>query len=108
MQPPKRKMKLIEMKINKICALAVLLAAVMLLAPSVSSAANEAEVRGAVQQVFQQLKSRDYNGLYEWLPASSRSRMSRDVSPTLSARAGHVCVDRSTLARCACQKTWPW
>ena len=92
MQPPKRKMKLIEMKIKKICALAVLMAGLMLLAPGVSRAADEAEVRGAVQQVFQQLKSRDYNGLYEWLPASSRNRMSRERFANALKRAQDMYV----------------
>ena len=85
-------MKLIEMKINKMSLLAVLFAVLMLLTPSVSSAADEAEVRGAVQQVFQQLKSRDYNGLYEWLPASSRSRMSRERFANALKRAQDMYV----------------
>ena len=41
-------------------------------------AANQADVRSAVQTVFEQLKSRNYDALYEMLPGSSRSRMSRD------------------------------
>ena len=40
-------------------------------------AANEGEVRGTVQRVFQQLKSRDYGSLYDALPAATRTRMSR-------------------------------
>ncbi len=47
-----------------------------LLAPA-ALAADEAEVRGTVQRVFQQLKSRNYDALYDSLPASSRTRMSR-------------------------------
>lgn len=43
-----------------------------------SAAPDDAEVRGVVNQVFQQLKSGDYGALYEVLPANSRSRISRE------------------------------
>ena len=42
------------------------------------SASDESDVRGTVQRVFQELKSRDYGALYDSLPASSRSRMTRE------------------------------
>ena len=41
-------------------------------------ASDESEVRGTVQQVFQQLKSRDFGAAYDSLPSSSRKRMSRE------------------------------
>jgi hypothetical protein len=44
----------------------------------VARASEESEVRGVVQQVFQQLQSRDYGGIYDSLPSSTRTRMSRD------------------------------
>lgn len=40
--------------------------------------ASQADVRVAVQNVFEQLKSRNYNALYDLLPGASRNRMSRD------------------------------
>jgi hypothetical protein len=47
--------------------------------PAVSAArSDESEVRSAVQHIFDQLKSGDYEALYDSLPSSSRSRMSRD------------------------------
>lgn len=52
--------------------------ALIWLAPLTSRAADDAEVRGTVQRVFQQLKSRDYGALYDSLPAASQSRMSRE------------------------------
>lgn len=55
----------------------VILAFLMLM-PLAASAANDAEVRGTVQRVFQQLKSKDYSALYDSLPAASRTRMSRE------------------------------
>jgi len=54
-----------------------LLFTIMLLGASVTRAAEEAEVRGTVQRVFQQLKSRDYGALYDSLPAATRTKMSR-------------------------------
>lgn len=51
--------------------------AFMLLVPGVTPAADEAEVRGTVQRVFQQLKSREYGALYDSLPSASRARISR-------------------------------
>ena len=48
------------------------------LAPGPALASDESDVRGTVQQVFQQLKSRDYGATYDSLPASSRKRISRE------------------------------
>ncbi len=46
--------------------------------PSVTVRANdETEVRRVVQQVFQQLKSRDYGAVYDSLPSATRSRVTR-------------------------------
>ena len=60
-------------------ALIVVLVLFSLLGLAVNvSASEESEVRGTVQRVFEQLKSRDYSSLYESLPAASRSRISRD------------------------------
>jgi hypothetical protein len=41
-------------------------------------ASAQADVRAAVQNVFEQLKSHNYESLYDLLPGSSRNRMSRD------------------------------
>jgi hypothetical protein len=43
-----------------------------------AKASDQSDVRATVQTVFEQLKSHDYNSLYDVLPNSSRSRMSRD------------------------------
>ena len=40
--------------------------------------ASQAEVRSTVQGVFEQLKSHNYSALYDLLPASARTRMSRE------------------------------
>ena len=45
---------------------------------SVVRASDVSDVRNTVQTVFEQLKSRNYEGLYDLLPDSSRNRMSRD------------------------------
>ena len=44
----------------------------------VARASDATDVRNTVQSVFEQLKSRNYEALYELLPDSSRNRMSRD------------------------------
>ena len=41
-------------------------------------ASDESDVRTVVQQVFQQLQSRDFGSVYDSLPASTRTRTSRD------------------------------
>ena len=41
-------------------------------------ASDQSDVRDAVQRVFEQLKSRDYGALYDVLPSTQRTRMSRD------------------------------
>jgi hypothetical protein len=41
-------------------------------------ASDQTDVRDAVQRVFDQLKARDYGALYDVLPNSQRSRISRD------------------------------
>lgn len=41
-------------------------------------ASDQSDVRNTIQSVFEQLKSHNYNALYDLLPGSSRNRMSRD------------------------------
>jgi hypothetical protein len=44
----------------------------------VARASDVTDVRSTVQNVFEQLKSRNYSDLYDMLPGSSRNRMSRE------------------------------
>jgi hypothetical protein len=46
--------------------------------PTLVKGANQADVRATVQNVFEQLKSRNYSALYDLLPGASRNRMSRE------------------------------
>ena len=59
-------------------ALVVLVSGMLGFFASTARASAETEVRSAVQQVFQQLQSRDYFALYDSLPSSTRNRMSRE------------------------------
>jgi hypothetical protein len=59
----------------------------LLLLPFIVRASDESEVRGTVQRVFEQLKSRDYSGLYDVLPSSARARLSRGRFTTALQRA---------------------
>lgn len=52
--------------------------ATLWLTPKAARASDETDVRGVVQQVFQQLQSHDYGSVYESLPTATRSRMSRE------------------------------
>ena len=58
-------------------------------------ASDEAEVRGVVQTIFRQLKSGEYDQLYDSLPASSRARLSRErFAETLRRTSGTYHLDR--------------
>lgn len=50
----------------------------ILLAANAVRASDDSDVRATVEQVFQQLKNKNYEALYDTLPAGSRARMSRD------------------------------
>lgn len=45
--------------------------------PPARIVSNETEVRSAVERAFQQLKSGDYNSLYDVLPSASQRRLTR-------------------------------
>lgn len=62
----------------RIVGIALLLTAVTCLASGPARASDEGDVRSVVQQVFQQLQSRDFGSVYDSLPSSTRSRSSRD------------------------------
>lgn len=75
-----------------------LLLTILLCMFTAARASDEADVRGTVQTVFQQLKSRDYDALYESLPAASRSRMTRENFANALKRAQDMYVlDRMSV-----------
>lgn len=63
-----------EKRMKKICSLVLLIVVL----GGVVRASDVNDVRNTVQSVFDQLKSRDYSGVYDALPGSTRNRMSRD------------------------------
>lgn len=76
-------MRKIQMRIDitefiKTKAILLLAIAIFWFVPPSARASEESDVRAIVQQVFQQLQSRDYGAVYDSLPSSSRTRMSRD------------------------------
>jgi hypothetical protein len=83
---------MIQMKISNYKSVLLVLCGLIFLAPNVARATDEAEVRGAVQRVFEQLKSRDYSSVYDALPASSRTRMSRSRFTSALSRAQNMYV----------------
>ena len=57
----------------------IVVLAVALITVSVAvNASDQSNVRSTVQNVFEQLKSRNYDALYDFLPGASRKRMSRE------------------------------
>lgn len=59
-------------------AFALVLSMGFCLTTEVARASDENDVRTVVQQVFQQLQSRDFGSVYDSLPSSTRTRTSRD------------------------------
>src|SRR5688500_12525360 len=77
-QEPQKRSKVRSCGLGVFCAsLRLLMIAVVVLMP-LTAQASQAEVRTTVQGVFEQLKSHNYSALYDLLPASARSRMSRE------------------------------
>jgi hypothetical protein len=70
----------------------IFLFTLVLIASNVVNASEESEVRGTVQRVFQQLKTKDYSSLYDSLPSSSRSRMTRERFTSALKRAQDMYV----------------
>ena len=69
------------MKSKQTILLSLLLISGFILMSAGSMAAmpsDESDVRGAVQRIFDQLKAAKYEELYDSLPSSSRTRLSRD------------------------------
>ncbi|HEX8652448.1 MAG TPA: hypothetical protein VF708_16660 [Pyrinomonadaceae bacterium] len=76
------------------------LAALPLAAVAARTASDEAEVRGVVEQVFNQLKSGQYEALYDALPADSRKRISRErFSSALRRTEDMYKLDRLEVGR---------
>lgn len=62
---------------------------------AVAPQSDEAQVRGLVQTVFEQLKAGRYGELYDVLPVASRSRLTRErFVSLLSAAGGMYRLDR--------------
>ena len=82
----------------KRAAILLLAVGIVWLAPGMAQAAAETEVRAVVQQVFQQLQSHDYGAVYDSLPSSTRSRMSRErFSSALKRAQDRYVLDRLTI-----------
>src|SRR6266496_5615821 len=98
----KRKVVKIQMITNtsgtRTRLIGLLVLGMLWLVPDAARASEETEVRGVVQQVFQQLQSRDYGAVYDSLPSATRNRMSRDrfVSALKRAQDRYV-LDRISI-----------
>jgi hypothetical protein len=62
---------------RKYLSIAILVIAVFSFG-AIAKASDQSDVRATVQSVFEQLKSHNYDRLYDLLPGSARNRMSRE------------------------------
>ncbi len=63
-----------------------------------AQASEENDVRGLVQQTFQQLQSRNYSAVYDSLPSATQKRMSRARFTNALQRAqGRYTLDRISI-----------
>ena len=75
--------------------LSIAVLAIALISMTSVRASDQTDVRDTVQHVFDQLKSQNYDALYDLLPGSSRNRMSRDRFVSALERAqGFYQLDR--------------
>lgn len=70
-----KQMRISDKQIVKRVSLALVL---LLVVTGAARASDVSDVRNMVQNVFEQLKSRNYSELYDVLPGASRNRLSRD------------------------------
>jgi len=62
---------------KKVLSIAILVFAAFY-SVAIAKASDQSDVRATVQNVFEQLKSHNYESLYDLLPGSARNRMSRE------------------------------
>jgi len=79
-----------------VAALALFLLASLPVRATIAS--DESEVRGVVQMIFEQLKTEQYDKLYDSLPAASRSKVSRErFVDSLRRASGLYHLDRMEI-----------
>jgi hypothetical protein len=66
------------MKSKSIIPILFFLSCITTVSAANAMTSDESEVRGSVQRIFDQLKAGQYEALYDSLPSSTRSRVSRD------------------------------
>lgn len=67
-----------QMKSKSIIPILFFLSCITTVSAANAMTSDESEVRGSVQRIFDQLKAGQYEALYDSLPSSTRSRVSRD------------------------------
>ena len=70
-----KQMRILQLQIVKKASLVL---ALLLVFNGAAQASDVSDVRSMVQNVFDQLKSQNYSGLYDVLPGATRNRLSRD------------------------------
>jgi hypothetical protein len=96
----------IQVKIDNLrslLALFIVLSALVISKPSLTTASpvsNESEVRATVERIFQSLKDKNYEGLYDTLPANTRSRITRErFASSLRRTQDNYALDRMDIGK---------
>jgi hypothetical protein len=71
-------MKMLRTKLYPTIAAGVSVILVAMATPSIAAPSDESDVRVTIQRVFDQLKSGEYETLYNGLPSSFRARITKD------------------------------
>lgn len=75
---------------TKSTVIVLAVALLMLASPVRVEASDESDVRAAIQLVFDQLKSGQYEAIYDGLPSSTRARITRDRFVTALRRTQNL------------------
>jgi hypothetical protein len=87
-------------RLFKIITATLALSILLLSFPLGAFASNEADVRNAVESVFQSLKNKNYESLYDTLPSGARSRISKErFANSLRRTQDNYALDRLEVGK---------
>lgn len=85
---------------SKLTAATLVLGLAILSFPLGVLASNEGDVRSAVESVFQSLKNKNYESLYDTLPSGARSRITRErFANSLRRTEDNYALDRMDVGK---------
>ena len=100
MMKTKNQADLVTDRLFKETAIILALSLIILSLPVVVLASNEGDVRNAVESVFQSLKNKNYETLYDTLPSGARSRISKErFANSLRRTQDNYALDRLEVGK---------